>query len=118
MDVDQTRLLLTAASAFDDRRVTAEVVTAWHALVGHLAFDLATAAMKRYYQRSRYRMMPADLLEVAAELQPAADSAAAEVQIEQFCRAVGITRTEYELHALDQSWLDDVKAAARREVES
>lgn len=116
MDVNEVQVILTQASAFDERKVSPELAAAWWHIIGHLDYRTAHEAMKEHYRRSRFRMLPADILAIAAELAPAPEVALS-ASVDEFCAAVGISRVEYELHALDRSWMEEVAARAGRELE-
>ncbi|MDI1461023.1 hypothetical protein QEZ54_08610 [Catellatospora sp. KI3] len=71
---DMARVLARCAS-FDQRVVTADQVTAWHEVAGHLDVDHAIQAVAHFYAHHRNRMWPVDLTETITMLrsQPPAD---------------------------------------------
>ena len=46
MNISETKSLLDAISAIDNRKVTAEVVDAWHQILGQIPNDIAREALK------------------------------------------------------------------------
>jgi hypothetical protein len=46
MNISETKSLLDAISAIDNRKVTAEVVDAWHQILGQIPNDIAKEALK------------------------------------------------------------------------
>lgn len=61
MNAREVAELLTVVSAFDNRTISTEMVTAWAALLGDVGLEDATARVKRHYQSNTRWLMPADL---------------------------------------------------------
>jgi hypothetical protein len=58
----ETARLLTMIAAYDQRTLGESDVIAWHAVIGRVSFEAAKHAVVNYYARSRYRMMPCDVI--------------------------------------------------------
>lgn len=65
MNEIETGKLLTFISGLDNRKISKEVVLAWHQLLDDTHFDDAIEAAKQHYRESREWLMPADLVKGA-----------------------------------------------------
>lgn len=61
MTRSETAMLLGYAAAYDSRLVDDTAVMAWHDLLGDLPADDVRDAIRRHYQRSPDRIMPAHI---------------------------------------------------------
>lgn len=58
---DSTRVL-ALIQTFDNRKVDLLTSASWHSLIGHLDFDDACEAVRRYFTCSREWLMPTDII--------------------------------------------------------
>ena len=66
MTPDEVAIVLTKASAFDQRTIGETDVMAWHEVLVDIAVDDALAAVTEHYRDSSTRLWPADLRRIAA----------------------------------------------------
>lgn len=64
---EQVALILNAASQFDNRTVTPEMMVAWHPILSHLDYADAQAAVADHYAHSTTWLMPKHIIEGANE---------------------------------------------------
>lgn len=57
MNKIETKSLLDAIAAVDNRKVTPEVIEVWHGIIGFMSFDLAKEALKLAQTDSSIRWM-------------------------------------------------------------
>ncbi len=62
MTPDQTATVLAKCASIDQRTIGRADVLAWHEIVGHLDHADALDAVKRWYAKTRDRIMPSDLI--------------------------------------------------------
>lgn len=65
MTPDEVALVLTKASAVDQRTIGEADVLAWHEILERVELADAIEAVKRHYAASRERIMPADVLKLS-----------------------------------------------------
>lgn len=68
MTPDETALVLTKASAFDQRTIGESDVMAWHSVLGDIPIGDALEAVSNHYRESTSRLWPADVRRLAAEI--------------------------------------------------
>lgn len=68
MTPDETALVLTKASAFDQRTIGEADVMAWHSVLEDIPVDDALQAVSNHYRDSTTRLWPADVRRLAAEI--------------------------------------------------
>lgn len=69
MNRDETRKLLLAARARDNRKIPEELITAWQQDLNDIPYDLAEAALRWHYQHSHEWLMAAHIRANADHLQ-------------------------------------------------
>jgi len=68
MTPDEVAIVLTKASAFDQRTIGEADVMAWHEVLADIPVDDALAAVTEHYRESSTRLWPADLRRLAADI--------------------------------------------------
>lgn len=57
MNKIETKAILDSIAAIDNRKVTPEIVEAWHEIIGQLPFDIAKEALKLAQQDSQVKYL-------------------------------------------------------------
>ncbi|WGD38494.1 hypothetical protein [Lysinibacter sp. HNR] len=100
MKVSQVAQLLALAQSFDRREYTEVQVRAWALVVGDLDYALAERAVVEHYKRSRFPIMPADVVVLVSEFSEitARDVTAERMREERdkWLEAAGISLTDWQ----------------------
>ncbi|PRI11906.1 hypothetical protein [Leucobacter massiliensis] len=111
MKKSEVAKLLAIVSAFDHRRVAAEHVEAWAAVIGHLPFGDAEEAVRRHLQTSHEWLMPVHVVEGVAALrrERAWEPPVLTPEERQLCAAAGVPAEEFVERRDEPGWVDHLR---------
>lgn len=112
MKKSEVAKLLAIVSAFDNRRVEAEHVEAWFAVVGEFDFSDAAEAVREHLRSSHEWLMPVHIVEGITGLkrerawEPPALTAAEQM----LCAAAGVPAEEFVERRDDHEWIAHLRS--------
>lgn len=118
----ETAQLLAIVSAYDNRKVSAEMVEAWHYTIGDLDYEPASRAVVEHFRSSTAWIMPAHIIAIVTPPVEAAVYEVASVPPEhsllqfQASMLLSVPVEEFATRIDEDGYLEEIQKRVRLEI--